>query len=61
MAMLELKNKEDIMIITLVIVLVVTLINCIMNKEIFDIIYFFIMLYYFIRIMKIRLNNEDEL
>ena len=58
--MLELKNKEDIMIITLVIVLVVTLINCIMNREVIDIVYFFMMLYYFIKIMKIRLNDVDE-
>ena len=58
--MLELKNKEDIMISTLVIVLVVTLINCIINREILDISYFFIMLQYFIRIMKIRLSDVDE-
>ena len=58
--MLELKNKEDIMIITLVIVLVVTFINCIINREILDISYFFIMLQYFIRIMKIRLSDVDE-
>ena len=58
--MLEFKNKEDIMIITLVIVLVVTLINCIINKDFMDISYFFIMLYYFVKIMKIRLNDVDE-
>ena len=58
--MLKLKNKEDIMIITLVVVLIITLINCIINKELIDITYFFIMFYYFIKIMKIRLNDVDE-
>lgn len=58
--MLEIKKKEDIMIITLVIVIVVTLINCIMNKELLDIVYLSFMVYYFIRIMKIRLNDVDE-
>lgn len=55
--MLKLKKKEDIMIITLVMVLIVTLINCIMNKELIDIVYLFMMFYYFIRIMKIRLSD----
>lgn len=59
--MLEIKKKEDIMIITLVIVIVVTLINCIMNKELLDIVYLSFMVYYFIRIMKIRLNDDEEL
>ena len=58
--MLEIKKKEDIMIITLVIVIVVTLINCIMNKELLDIVYLSFMVYYFVRIMKIRLNDVDE-
>lgn len=58
--MLEIKKKEDIMIITLVIVIVVTLINCIMNKELLDIVYLSFMVYYFIKIMKIRLNDVDE-
>ena len=40
--------------------LVITLINCIINREILDISYFFIMLQYFIRIMKIRLSDVDE-
>ena len=59
--MLKLKKKEDIMIITLVIVLIVTLINCIMNKELMDILYFFIMLYYFVKIMKIRLSDDNDI
>lgn len=56
--MLELKNKEDIMIITLVVVLVISLINCILCFKMIDIVYFIMMLYYFIRIMKIRLNDK---
>ena len=59
--MLEFKKKEDLMIITLVVVLLMTFINCIMNKEFIDFTYFFIMLQYFIRIMKIRLSVDEEL
>ena len=58
--MLKIKKKEDVMIITLVVVLIVTLINCIMNKELIDITYFFVMFYYFIKIMKIRLSDDNE-
>ena len=58
--MLKIKKKEDVMIITLVVVLIVTLITCIMNKEFIDITYFFVMFYYFIKIMKIRLSDDNE-
>lgn len=55
--MLNIKNKENIIIISLVFVLVITLINVIYNRQLIDLIYFIMMSYYFVRVLLIRCKD----